>query len=1022
MQRFEPTEQQRAVIGHRDGHALVFAGPGTGKTETLARRFASLVVDDGVDPSAILVLTFSRRAAEQMLERVVQRLRERTGHELAVSELFVRTFHSFCARLLDGDGPRFRERNLLSPIKERLLWKRVAARVPLRSFDPEVRTSPAFAADALNLIAQLKGQGLSPSDVEDAARRDGRLHDIAALYRELDAERRRLRLSDFRDLVKDALDALVEADSPASRWLRARGGFAHVLVDEFQDSDALQLRLLEILAGPDRNSAHPVPEICFVGDFNQSIYRFRGATPKNIEIVRESFACRELTLDLNRRSAQAILDVANATPQLKPESLTQAENRSLEGSVMLRRATDPDNEIALVCDSIAARVAAGTSPGEIAVLLRVSEPYQSLIVGQLDARGIPVAARPSAGFLEDPVIAAVLDTIRLTEDFEDFDRWTRVLTNPLIGFRQLSVSLAFDAARRFGVRNAFVALRDNPPSGRLAFEDFLRRWRAVEAEARSGESDIASLIATIAREFELLRPVLSGALPPGWDPRSSPARLGSLVDAARDLQSMAYVLGDGRIKPAQFVDSIEEIAGLLGDPTQTPLDSGGVRVMSIHAAKGLEFDEVIIPQAVDGVLPQRERGHALLSNASVRALQTKTPTFVATPEEAYQEECSLWYVALTRARRHVLVTAAEADADDIELPLSVFAHAIKDAADAREPSLAPTPELRSGASSRSGTTFDQVQARRPLTHVIDHLSPTGVGTFLACPRRFFYKEVLRLAQDSDDEGTVLGRLLHRALAEFHAQERAFGPRPDLEACRARWSDKLSTLAEPAAGLAAAEAGFAPDSSFMRYQLALARQYLRDYAAHLARESIAAPFEVLACEQRLEAQIGGVLFTGQADRIDRLADGTLAIRDYKSGRRYGWLAPAVRKALERIDRREQLAGDAPEGLNLQLLLYMPGAQALFGAPVSRVEFIYFRGEGEGDGLLADTVSIVADGARASDNALTHAEAQRAQTEIAASVAAACADGSLDAFVTAVDIKTCRFCGFVRACPGPLAVAQ
>ena len=182
--------------------------------------------------------------------------------------------------------------------------------------------------------------------------------------------------------------------------------------------------------------------------------------------------------------------------------------------------------------------------------------------------------------------------------------------------------------------------------------------------------------------------------------------------------------------------------------------------------------------------------------------------------------------------------------------------------------------------------------------------------------------------------------------------------------------------------------------------------------------------MLACEQRLEAQIGGVRFTGQADRIDRLADGTLAIRDYKSGRRYGKLAVAVRKALERIDNGEQLAGDAPEGLNLQLLLYMPGAQALYGAPVSRVEFIYFRGEGEGDGLLADTVQIVAGCIRRARPIArsSQAEALRAQTEIAASVAAACADGSLDAFVTAVDIKTCRFCGFVRACPGPLAVAQ
>ena len=213
------------------------------------------------------------------------------------------------------------------------------------------------------------------------------------------------------------------------------------------------------------------------------------------------------------------------------------------------------------------------------------------------------------------------------------------------------------------------------------------------------------------------------------------------------------------------------------------------------------------------VLPQRERGHALLSNASVRALHAKAATFVSTPEEAYQEECSLWYVALTRARRHVLVTAAEADADDIELPLSVFAHAIKD--------VAAAPELGSSASRINSTaTFVPVQERRPLTHVIDHLSPTGVGTYLACPRRFFYKEVLRLAEDRDDEGTLLGRLLHRALAAFHAEERTFGPRPDLEACRARWTESLSALAEAAAGTVATEAGFAPDSSFMRYQIAL----------------------------------------------------------------------------------------------------------------------------------------------------------------------------------------------------------
>src|SRR5271165_487530 len=1019
MQRFEPTSEQLAVIRHRGSHALVFAGPGTGKTETLARRFAALVVDDGVDPGDILVLTFSRRAAAQMLERIVQRLRERTGEELAVSELFVRTFHSFCARLLDGDGPRFRERNLLAPIKERLLWKRVAGRVPLRSFDAEVRESPAFASDALNLIAQLKGQGLTPSDVESIARRDGRLIDIAALYRELDAERTRLGLSDFRDLVKDALDALALPDSPASAWLRARGGFRHILVDEFQDSDALQLRLLEILAGPTRDQRSPVPEICFVGDFNQSIYRFRGATASNIETVRATFACEELKLSLNRRSAQAILDVANATPGLKPESLTRAEDESRPGSVTLLRAPMPDDEMTLVCDEIERRMRAGTPPNEIAVLLRVSEPYQSLIVGQLDARGIPVAARPSAGFLEDPVIAAVLSAIRVSEHLDDFDQWTRLLTNPLIGFRAVTVRLAFDAARRAHVKNAFVALRNNPPAGRVTFEDFLRHWRAVEDAARAKDADAATLVATVAREFDLLWPVRTGEMPPpGWDARSSPARLGSLVDAARDMQMMSFALRDGCIPPMQFVESIEEIAGLLSDPTQTPpVDSAGVRVMSIHAAKGLEFDEVIVPQAVDGVLPQRARGHALLSAASLRALHATAPTFVSSPEEAYQEECSLWYVALTRARTNVLVTAAEADADDIELPLSPFAHAIAQGAAERIEGRA----LREhGATSDGG--FEKSTATK-IKHVLDHLSPTGVGTFLTCPRRFFYQEVLRLSSDSDEEGTLLGRLLHRSLAAFHAHERVFDSSEDLEARSHHWRAILLQLAETSARDIAAEAGIALDSGFMRYQLAIARQYVADYVRLLARQSASAPFEVLACEQRLEASIDGVRFTGQADRIDRLADGTLAIRDYKSGRIIGRLALAVRQSLAKIWAGEQVAGDAPDGLNLQLLLYIPGAQRLYQAQVSLVEFIYFRGEGDGEGLVTDTIRIVDVPLAGDQNAfLTDAEVSAAQRELAVGAAAACADGRLWEFATARDPSTCRFCGYTQTCPGPGNVAS
>ena len=1004
----------------------MFAGPGTGKTETLARRFASLVVDDGIDPSAILVLTFSRRAAEQMLDRVVLRLRERTSAELAVSELFVRTFHSFCARLLDGDGPRFRERNLLTPVKERLLWKRVAARAVLRSFEDDVRTSAAFAADALNLIAQLKGQGVTSADIAGVSGRDPRLTDVATLYRELDGDRLRLNLSDFRDLVTDALAELARPDSPASRWLRERGGFKHILVDEFQDSDKLQLQLLEILAGDDRTREHPAPEICFVGDFNQSIYRFRGASPENITAARAAFRCRELTLKTNRRSAQAILDVANKTPRLDPASLTKAEDPSLAGSVNFLRATSPDAEIEYICDSIAARIAAGTPAREIAVLLRVSEPYTSRVISALDARGIPVAARPAAGFLEDPIIGAVLTTLRLLGDLDNDQLWTRLLTNPIVGFRAVSVRMAFDAARRNGVGNAFVALRDQPPVGVRAFSDFLAAWRRVEREARTG--DIAALIASIAREFDLLRPVRDDTTPPGWESASSPARLGVLLEAARDLDTVSRALGDGRIEATRFVADIEEIAGLLADPTEVPpTGSDGVRVMSIHAAKGLEFDVVIVPQAIEGVLPQRDRGHALLPAASLRTLRDIAPTLFAGETEIFQEECSLWYVALTRARRAVLVTVPAADADDIELPLSQFTRAIG----------APLPAHASVVGERSGlgegrtvlgpSSFGidglAVQARRPLRHLVDHLTPSVVETYLTCPRRFLYKEVLHLAPERDAEGTLLGTILHRALAAFHETERDFTSATIGDERREDWLLALRGHADQAAREIAPLHGLALNSNFIRYELALAHQYMGKYVRWLADEAAAAPFAVLDSEVELETEIGGVRFRGRADRIDRLVSGGLAIRDYKSGRSRPKTVKAIRTALARMAIGEPLAGNIPDGLNVQTLLYIPGAEAKFGERVVRVEYLYFRGKkGQTRTIETDSIEIVPDedgGMR--ESALSRAEVARAQNEIAASVAHALADGRLTAFVTAFNVETCLFCDFVRACPGALAVS-
>lgn len=1052
MDSFEPTEEQRRVIDHRGSHALVFAGPGTGKTETLARRFASLVHDDGVDAGDILVLTFSRQASKEMLARVTLRLGERSAQELAVRELFVRTFHSFCARLLDGDGPRYRQRSLLTPVKERALWNHVVAGVALRFFADEVRSSAAFAADALNLIAQLKGQGQTPDSIEAAAPKDLRLCDIATLWRAMNAHRLRLDLFDFRDLVSDALAALNDPTSAASSWLARRGPFRHILVDEFQDSDRPQLDLLEALAGPARKLANPTPEICFVGDVNQSIYRFRGATPENIGRVQTEFGCRVLGLHANRRSAQAVLDVANRTPGLDPQALTSAESREKPGGVDVRVASTMEDEIAVVCDAVEDHVVSGTDPKNIAVLLRRMNPYRGLITAALGDRGIATASRPSEGFGEDSAVAAVVAALRVLHQ-PDEALWGRLLTNPVIGFRAVSVRMAFDAGRRAGIAAPLAALTAFPPEGARPFGDFVMAWHRLGRFSR--RRDLGELLHQIVLELDLLRPVRGGDRVPGFDPASSPARLDALVNAARDLTAIGRAVGSGEPAIPQFLAELDGLMGLLGDASDAPsTQTDGVRVMSIHASKGLEFDAIVVPQAIDGIMPQREHGHSLLTPAAASDLRAKGIVPFVESDQAYREEASLWYVALTRARSRVTVTAAAYDDEGVEVARSPFSSAIADVRRA-EPArfemasgdgLAEALAASSGDRRRDGALAAYLdvrpvlnavirrgavgaEERRSLSFAVDRLSPKAVTSFTACPRRYFYQYVLRVPEVRDVETTVLGSLLHRVLGAFHEGERRFDGSGDLTKARLLWAQRLGSLTEEFASAAAVDAELDRHSASIRYYVDRARQYLfsgpESYLDHLIRESVESPFEVVACEAELRAEFEGVEFYGRADRIDKFAGGGLAIRDYKGGRFPRGTVRAVREALDRIDRGESLFGDAPYGLNLQTLLYIPGAEALYGDRVRRVEYIYFRGKGKGDGIYADTVDIAYPGApsgRSADRTLEREEVDRVIRALGVGVARETASGNMTAFPTTDDPDTCRFCGFVRACVGPGSVAR
>ncbi len=1018
---FPPSDQQQAVIDQRGANLLVLAGPGTGKTETLARRFASLV-GDGVPPHQILVLTFSRRAADEMRDRVLLRMHEARGTGLAVSELFVKTFHSFCARLLDGERLPVRDRGLLTPVKERLLWRRLMReRGRFESFDPSVAQSPQFATDCLNVIAQLKGRGISAERIAAIAGSDPRLRDLASVYAGMEAQRLRLDLHDFRDLVNEAERALRDAGSPASAWLRA-ARFRHVLVDEFQDSDRMQLEFLEAMQAV----ITPAPTFCFVGDKNQSIYRFRGASPDNVDEARRRFACTILELRDNRRSAQAILDVANADPSLDEGSKTMAAEARHRGSVTFERPRTVEDEVRSIRDAVVGKIEAGSHPRDVAVLLRQTRPYQELVMEALREAKVPVAAQPTAGFHADGLVDATLTALRLLAQPSDTALWQRLLVNPIVGYRPIDVRFAFDEGRRAGITDPEAMLARTPPAGATPMRDLLAALRPCrDAFERKGPRQ---LLGAIVGGLDLLRPVREKASVEGFDRHASPARLASLFEAASDYEELAASDDRGDATCAAFVENLDETIALLADTRQAPPSaSEGVRVISIHAAKGLEFDFVAIPQALEGVLPAGIRQNRLLPQNGVEKLRRFGADIFVDDDGARTEEHSLWYVALTRARSEVFVTAAQVDDDGVDLQASSFTRAIPPEEDA-------SPELNVGGdwqvapqgahpdergaifqSAPTGVVEKRAPFQAPPTGIvvpIEALSPTSIDRFIACPRRFYYGDVLHLPRHEDDS-TRYGQRLHELLAGLHEIEADFESERDADAVAARCRETLRALLF---GEAADDRG-----AVLRFEREELARKLDEYVGLLASEAAASPFRVIARELVVSSTLDGLTIHGRVDRVDRLASGELVIRDYKAGRKHASLAPALRNAFERLDAGDVLFGDAPKGLNVQALLYIPAVETRFNARVAAVEYVYFRGKNiEESGVLRDRTDIVDGGESGSKKSISRGEVERARRDIAARIARICSDGSLEHFATTVDEQRCTTCDYRRICPGAGAI--
>lgn len=855
--------EQIAAVTHGDGPLMIVAGAGTGKTTVITRRIAWLIDQGKARPEEILALTFTEKAATEMEERVDRLL------PMGYLDLSISTFHAFCEKVLRTHGIHIglpQDFKIATDVDAWLLMRRNLSKFELDYFRPRGNPSK-FLRQMLHHFSRAKDEGVTPeqynrwvdefvaqkTEPTEEDRLDiqkwRELGQAYATYEQLLVEKSML---DFGSLMAYVLRLFLERPNVLKEY---RDKFKYLVVDEFQDTNTIQYRLVKLLAEPRRN-------ITVVGDDDQAIYKFRGAALANILSFRKDFSdATKVVLTSNYRSGKAILDGAyRLIQQNNPHRLEATEglskalksHKETEGFVKHVHCDTLDDEVEMtVREIVELQKREGGSWNEFCILVRsndASEPF----LEALERAGVPYRFVAMSGLYTQPIILDTLAYMRLARLAFDSPAAYRVLSHPRLGVSESDLSELMLYVRLKGLAITDAMQRSSEVVG-VSLEGRERMLKILdivsEIRIKAKRLPVTELFVHILKTTGLLGDVN------GLNEVEQQEVFRHLEGFLARLKRFATANDDKSLR--SFLEEFEAEreageAGALKSDTEEGPDV--VNVMTIHGAKGLEFRYVFVVNLIEQRFPSVTRSESLPLPPGLISETAELDDHVA-------EERRLFYVAMTRAKEGLYLMSAEDYGGTRKRKVSRFLTELGFS----------TPAVSLGNKDVLTIPEPTMHARTEVLHSVpERISFSQIAAFSTCPMQYKYAHILKVPTFGR-HSMSFGKSMHNALQKF------------LEQVKQR-QETTSTPVIPSSNelIELFDACFIDEWYESDEQREDYRKQGKQSLNAFYAEILAQTPKVFGLELGFTLKVGEVLVKGRIDRIDELPDGSLEVVDYKTG--------------------------------------------------------------------------------------------------------------------------------------------